>query len=209
MLLGLLFFTSYYPAWFFVFTLLVFALVVFVASFSGRGTAATMTNDLGICIFAPVAAIDLPCCPALVPAAFRPDLRPVVMSNSKRSFDLVLQFTPRPKDIINVSAQNLVWSPLLRRLGFKFGDREVQMGSPLILLGLFLLFLVRQVTSQIRRVSPAASSRTRLLLWLSTTAVVIFALIIQVRGISLWYAVYSRRAWSFGTQGPWSIPDHH
>ena len=80
---------------------------------------------------------------------------PLVMSNSKRSFSLVLEFTPTPRDIINVSAQNYVWSPILRWAEFKFGDREVQMGSPLIVLGLFVYFLVRQ------RSWPACGTRHR------------------------------------------------
>ena len=117
---------------------------------------------------------------------------PLVMSNSKRSFDLVLEFTPTPRDIINVSAQNYVWSPILRWAEFKFGDREVQMGSPLIVLILFVYFLVRQVVSHAwdgiiggRLAHPAACSGCR------RRHVVIFGLIVQVRGVSLWYPIYS------------------
>jgi hypothetical protein len=39
--------------------------------------------------------------------------------------------------------------------------------------------------------SRMTDQRARLMFWMSTTAVIIFALIIQVRGASLWYPIYS------------------
>ena len=190
-LLGLLFFTSYYPAWFFVFSLSLFALVMLVASIVRQGVAATMrmirdflsTNRWQLLFCTLILVLSL--------LPFAVTYAPLVMSNTKRSFSLVLEFTPHLRDIINVSAQNYVWSPFLRWAEFEFGDREVQMGSPLIVLVLFVYFFVRQVMARAWDASRVTERRARLMFWMSTTAVVIFALIIQVRGASLWYPIYS------------------
>jgi len=190
-LLGLLFFTSYYPAWFFVFSLSLFVLVLLVASIVRQGIPATMRmiRDFLSNNRWPLLSGILIVVLSLVPFALT--YAPLVTSNSKRSFSLVLEFTPHLRDIINVSAQNYVWSPFLRWAEFEFGDREVQMGSPLIVLVLFVYFLVRQVMARAWDASRVTDERARLMFWMSTTAVVIFALIIQVRGASLWYPIYS------------------
>jgi hypothetical protein len=188
--LGLLFFTSYYPAWFFLFTLLLFTVVRFAASALETGLGATLLpwSRFARANWLQLAAALFLLVLALVP--FATTYAPLVLSDSHRSFSLVLDFAPSPRDIINVSSQNYVWSPILENLHFKFGNREVQMGSPLLVLALFVFFLVGQAANGLRRNGRTTDGREGFVFLLSMTALVIFGLTVKVHDLSLWQIVY-------------------
>ncbi len=188
--LGALFFTSYYPAWFFLFTLGLFGVVVLSASVLRKGAATTLVNvrDFVISQRWQLVLCSLLLLLSLVPFAIT--YAPLVISDAKRGFDLVLEFTPSPRDVINVSAQNYLWSPVLRSAGFKFGNVELQMGSPLIVLVLFAAFYLKELIARLKGTVPAPNERARTMFLLSTTALVILALTVRVHGISLWYPIY-------------------
>jgi hypothetical protein len=190
-LLGLLFFTSYYPAWFFLFTLLLFAVVRFAVSWLSRGIRATVAGVVG---FTRASWLQLLVSTTVLIISLIPfglTYAPVVLSHSSRSFGLVLDFAPSVRDLINVSDRNYLWSPLLTWFHFKFGNREVQMGSPLLVLALFMFFYLRQLVFARRKAAAAASQHDDFIVALSTTAFVIPALIIKYHNVSLWYVVYS------------------
>ncbi len=189
--LGLLFFTSYYPAWFFLFTLIVFSIMALGALCIRQGLRSTL---LAVCKFVRANGLQLGIAVAVLVVALIPfgvTYGPLVLADSKRSFALVLEFTPTIRDIINVSDLNYVWSPVLKWLKFSFGNREVQMGSPMLVLGLFMLFYIRQVLALAKGSSGDRHPQDDLVFLLSTTAVILFVLIIKYRGVSAWQLIYA------------------
>jgi hypothetical protein len=189
--LGLLFFTSYYPAWFFLFTLLLFAVLVFARRCLGHGVRDTLRRMAGFVrahwpqLVAGLAVFVL----SLVP--FGATYAPVVLARSSRTYSLVLDYLPTIKDIVNVSRSNYVWSPLLSSLHFKFGNREVQMGSPLLILSLFAGFCTFQAGRLARRRQLPSEASGRFIFDLSLAALAIAALTMKFHELSLWYVVYS------------------
>lgn len=189
-LLGLLFLTSYYPAWYFVFSLILFGVVYFGVSTLGLGFrqaarrtwvwVAARRLDLAMSVIVFIVA--------LIP--FGLTYAPLILSKAARSFPLVLDFTPTVRDIVNVSPQNYAWSGILRSLHFDFGNREVQMGSPLLILVLFVVTYIRQLAAAIRH-SFSGTTADRLMFALGTTAILVGALTVKVRGLSAWYLVYT------------------
>lgn len=187
--LGLLFFTSYYPAWYFVFTIALYGLVAFLIAALGTGLkealrevmafVKTRAGNLGISFGVLIVA--------LIP--FWLTYAPLIFSNAGRSFDLVLDFLPRARDIVNVSGHNYAWSSILARIGFDFGNREVQLGSPWLALVLFAVFSAFQVRAlAVRRNVPTGLDTSMLIL--AATGILIYALVIKVHGASAWYVVY-------------------
>ncbi|MFH1185502.1 MAG: hypothetical protein V1755_10760 [Chloroflexota bacterium] len=188
--LGLLFFTSYYPAWFFLFTLGLLGLVTFVASMVledpriGLRKVGDLLAARGWQVALALTIFGV----SLIP--FFATYAPLIQSNSSRSFSLVLEYSPTILDVVNVTDQNYVWSPVLRALGFDFGTREAQMGSPILVLLLGIIFFL--VLASRVRASGWRNMATgdRLLLLLSVTAIVLVAVSIKVGGFSLWYPIY-------------------
>lgn len=189
-LLGLLFFTSYYPAWFFAFTLLLFALISLVYSAIRQG-AVQVARRMAAFFWRQkmqiVAALMLLAI-SLVP--FATTYAPLVRSDASRSFGLVLDFSPRVKDLINVSQLNVVWSPVLSSLHFNFGNREVQMGSPFLGLSLFIGFCVYGLFSLMRRQGRLDRTRDHVVIVLAATAFAILALTVKFHNLSFWHIVY-------------------
>jgi hypothetical protein len=188
--LGLLFFTSYYPAWFFLFTLALFGLICLSASVIAEGVRPPFQRIIG---FVGVHRWSLLSgivvfCVTLVPFAIT--YSPLVLSRSVRGFDLVLQFSPTLRDIINMSALNYVWSPVLRSMGFEFGNLEAQMGSPLLVLLVFLMTAISLMVRVRRSGWVQASAKDRFLLLLSVTAAILVVMSLKFDGLSLWYIVY-------------------
>jgi hypothetical protein len=192
-LLGLLFFTSYYPAWFFLFSLILFSfLYLVIASRSGvtnnfkkvysffKGYKQQMTISLLVFVF------------SLVPFLFT--YIPVVFLKAERSFGEVLYFSPEFKDIINLSNYNYFWSPILNMYHFDYGkilyQIEVQMGSPIVILVLFIVFYIFLFLKIKNNTSTEKFSRDLFVFSLSTLAFVIFAMIIKYHNYSLWYIIY-------------------
>jgi len=188
--LGLLFYTSYYPAWFFLFALGLFGVVGLVAGIVVEGPGKVLGRLRGFLagswrqLAAALAAFGICLIPFIVTYA------PLILSNSSRSFGLALEFSPTIRDVINVSEHNYVWSPILRGLGFGFGNREVQMGSPVLVL-LLSVTTAGVLVGRLRRDGwSRLPSRDRFLLLLSATAVVIATISIKIGGFSLWYMTY-------------------
>lgn len=188
-LLGLLFFTSYYPAWYFVFTALLFGLAYFVGTAARLGIREVVARVL---TFARKREIELAGALALLIVSLIPfwlTYAPLILSNANRSFSLVLGFSPTIRDIVNVSPQNYLWSSLLRGIHFNFGNREVQLGSPLLALLLFVVLYGHQVHGALRnRFSPL--SPEHFIFILATTAILSVALTVQFHGLTLWYLIY-------------------
>lgn len=187
-LLGLLFFTSYYAAWYFLFSAFVFAGVAFLWAAQRLGLRRAASD---VWVFTRARRLDLGLAVLVFAVALLPFVltyAPLIRSSAERSFDLVLGFTPTVRDLVNVSAQNIVWSPLLTALGFQYGNREVQLGSPLLALLLFAIFLATHLWRLIRKHPQSATDRWMLIL--SASAVALIVLGVKVRGASLWYFVY-------------------
>jgi hypothetical protein len=132
-----LLFSSYHLAWFFLFALGVFGVVALAANMIMKGPRAAIQEvgnslrERGWQVMAALAVLGV----SLLP--FVRTYAPLIRDQAARSFDLVLEFAPRLRDVVNVSANNYVWSPLLGGLGYDFGNRETQMGSPILVLLLF------------------------------------------------------------------------
>jgi hypothetical protein len=188
--LGLLFFTSYYPAWLLLFTLLVLATVALIAAvaFGGlRGAFGGVRRHLmdhwRYAVLAVVAFLL-----SLIP--FMITYVPLVAGGSRRGFDLVLEFSPSVLDLVNTSSRNLVWGPFLQALGYDFGNREVQMGTPvlvLLLAGIALLALIQR--ARLAGWNNLAG-RERGLLLLAGAAAGLVILSLRVGDFSLWFAIY-------------------
>jgi len=188
--LGLLFFTSYYPAWFFLFTLALFGLVSLGAAAIAEGVRPPLGRIIGFVglhrwsLLAGIVAFGA----SLIP--FAVTYGPLIQSKSIRGFDLVLEFTPTLRDMVNVSALNYVWSPILQSMGFEFRNREVQMGSPLLVLLVFVVAAIALTVRVHRSGWGWASAKERFLLLLSATAAVLVVISLKFDGFSLWYLVY-------------------
>ncbi len=186
---GLLFFTSYYPAWYFVFTALLFGLICYLVASWTKGLK-SVTGEVVAFVRSRIADIALAAgvlILALVP--FGLTYAPLILSNASRNFALVLEFSPTVRDIVNVGPQNIVWSSPLRALHFDFGNREVQLGCPLAALALFIGLFVLEFRRRDQR-RDLQGRRERLIFALAVTALILAALIVKVREASLWYIVY-------------------
>jgi hypothetical protein len=189
--LGLLFFTSYYPAWFFLLTLGIFGLVALAAKIMAEGPRAALDKvgsrlaELRWQVIAALAVFGVSLLPLIRTYA------PLIRAEATRSFDLVLEFAPRLRDVVNVSANNYVWSPFLGGLGYDFGSREAQMGSPILVLLLFGLAALILVWRLRNPGWSRFSKRQRFMLLLTGTAVALLAISVKWDGFSLWYFVYT------------------
>jgi hypothetical protein len=188
--LGLLFFTSYYPAWLLVLTLVVLATLALVAAIVVKGAGKAL-GEVWAALRKQRRAVALAVGAflfSLIP--FIATYAPLVVAGSSRGFDLVLEFSPTPLDIVNVSANNVMWGGLLQTLGFDFGNREVQMGSPplvLLVAGITTLVLVRRLSGTGWR---GLSTKERMLLLLAGTATALVLFSLRFGNLSLWYFSY-------------------
>jgi hypothetical protein len=184
--LGLFFFTSYYPAWFFVFSLLLFIFVYFVLqSFSGNFKN-TMSQCLGfiklnfIQLFVGILIFIVSLIPFLI------NYLPIIFSGNKFSFAETLYYSPSFKDIINVGGNNYIWSPVLSSFHFNYGNMEYSSGFPI----LFLIVLLVLMLSHFRFISNL-SKREQIVFSLAIVAVMIFFLIVKFNDhFSMWYFIY-------------------
>jgi len=127
---------------------------------------------------------------AMVP--FMVTYGPAIMDNQRRSFGEVRLFTEPFADMVNVNTGNLVWGRLLGRMDGDFGDLGLAYGLPPGLLCGFLIvagFLLAR-----RQVLPWERSDIRFALVSRSAAVVllVWALLFETRGFSLWYIVWHR-----------------
>jgi hypothetical protein len=188
--LALLFFTSYYAAWFFLFALVMFGFLALLAECILESPATALRHLTGFVracrwqLIAGSAAFAVGLTPFVMTYA------PLIEASSSRSFSLVLQFAPRPADLINVSPGNYAWSPVLRALHFGFGNREVQTGSPVLVMVLFGISLVG-LASRLRRTGWQRASRMdRCMLLLAFTGGLLAIMSVRVQDFSLWYFIY-------------------
>lgn len=190
LILGLFFFTSYYPAWFFLFTLLLFGFLYFLASLPRDGFRISFGKITGVIRvnLLQISTALLAFLASLTP--FLITYTPLVLLNSKRNFGLVLDFSPTVKDIVNVSGSNYLWSPIMNRIHFNYGNVETQMGSPPFILVIFVLFYLYVLFFNIRKGRIRTNSRDFFIFILASSALIIFGLIVKFHGTSLWYGIY-------------------
>jgi hypothetical protein len=185
LLLGFLFFTSYYPAWFFVFALGLFGVVFFFSrvirkTFDLKSLFQWLKETWPAMVVGIVAFFV-----AMVP--FIITYLPIFKEGLQRDFGEVLTYTPHIRDVFNVSTGNEVWGALLQQWHFPFDGMETQMGFPpfgLLLLGLAILYLF--VWSR-KNQSSVQMLTVKLLVVVSF---IIFGLAVQVHGLSLWWFVW-------------------
>ncbi|MCU1393886.1 MAG: hypothetical protein JWM34_2314 [Ilumatobacteraceae bacterium] len=110
--LGLLFFSTYYIAWFAVFSTCVFAatmVLIRLATRRGRSVwVFTRRHVLTAAAFAIAFAL------AMIP--FVITYLPVLRSSGGRTYDDAMLFAARPKDMLNLSGTNYVWGSVMRGL---------------------------------------------------------------------------------------------
>jgi hypothetical protein len=190
-LLGLFFFTSYYPAWHFLFSLLLIGvlyggMVVTALGLRDAGDRAGKFLQLHWPVIGTVIGVF-----ALALLPFIITYASLIASDTSRSYVLVLSFTPRVPDLINVSRLNLVWGHLLEGIGYQFGSREAQMGSPVLVLMLFSIAAAMQAARLLRGGFRPTTGVERFVLVLSAAAIVIAVITVKYHDLSAWYVVYS------------------
>lgn len=185
-LFPLMMFTGFYVCWYLVLFTLTFVLVATIMALaSGRRSQVAEVlriarrNWVLLALLALVAAIFT------VPFALTYGPQ-IVGGNGFTPDDLFRATFPRPKDLINVGTENLVWGWLITLMipdvYTRLGGYELLMGFPL---GIFALFLFATVVSL-----RADVFRRNLLLAALTVSVLIgLVLIVNVEGSSLWWAV--------------------
>ncbi len=131
-LLGLLFATSYYIGWMFVFTALIAACATAVILRSSL-TIAIRENIRPICTLGVVAFFAL--CLAIIPFAII--YVPVLLIVGGRGYRDYITFAPQLQDLINVSSWNLVWGWLVDLLPVDRGAETSLMVTP----GMTAIFL--------------------------------------------------------------------
>jgi hypothetical protein len=183
-LLGLIFFTSYYPAWFFAFSLIIFSLLYVIVGFCSNALTFRKLLSLWKESRSPLLGALIVFVATLTP--FFLTYLPVVASGFKSTFEEMLVFAPHVKDIINVGTGNWIWSRLLGRLQFGFGNYETQMGSPIITLAMFIVSVILLLWRRERKV---ADTTDRIVVALACTAVLLFLLVVKVDHYSLWWCV--------------------
>lgn len=188
LLLGGVYFTSYYPAWLFLFTLILFAIVYLMLSLFNTSFKELFSNIITFIInnkFQLLYGILL-FFVALIP--FLITYLPIIALGRHFSYSEVLLFSPRIKDVINVGASNYLYSLLLKAYVYDFGNLEIQAGYPFILIISFLAFLVYYFISFFQKkplIRPIIFS-------IGLTAIIIIILVIKLTAhFSLWYIIYN------------------
>jgi hypothetical protein len=185
---GLFFFTSYYTAWFFLFTLILVALSYMVVQGSGSSIKKVAlqwycfaeANYLQLLISLFVFVLSL------IP--FLKTYLPVVFSGHHFPFSSTLYYSPSIKDIVNVGGNNFIWSPLLRALHFDFGNTgEISSGFTFVFLIVFVSFVIGLLKLCINK----SSYKEALIYSLALTSIIIILLTLKFHDrFSLWYVIY-------------------
>ncbi len=184
-LLGLIFFTSYYPAWFFVFTVLILGFVYATLKVAEH-TFGQFVRSVYVFVQAErkrlIVALTIFML-SLTP--FFVTYLPVAMSSKGFSVQTMLHYSPSIEDVINLG-RNRFW-PSVLHYSFDSGNCEVENGYPLFTLSFFLLFLLlclRDFTLRKQRVNEV-------MLAFGLTAVVILLITVKWSNqFSLWLAIY-------------------
>lgn len=188
MLLGFFFFTSYYPAFLFVFSLILFATVYLFLEFLRHSFKDTVFKWLNFVKFNIIELMVgfIVFVISLIP--FLINYLPVIIANNHFEFSEVLFYSPSFKDIINVGGNNYFWSPILSSFHFNYGNMEYSSGFPCFFLIVFMLFFLSYFLS-IK--STALELRKKIMFSVAITAIVIFFMIVKFTNhFSLWYIVY-------------------
>lgn len=186
-IVGLSFFTSYYPAWFFLFTSILYLTIYIILQSNKFNCLPCIHNYLnfakknylqlfiGGCLFII----------ALIP--FMINYIPIILSGYNFKFSEVLHYSPGLKDIINVGYNNYLWSPLLNLFDFQYGNIEIQSGFPLLLLTVFVAFFIYHSIIFFRE------DYNQILIYiLALTAIIIILFSIKLNAnFSLWYFIYN------------------
>ena len=189
-LCGLLFSTSYYIAWFFGLALLIFTPVAACNSWSelrdwwrkqpARVLGLGLASGIGF-----LAAL----------AIFFSIYASVLADGLARSFGEYLYFAPRPYDVVNVGAENLVWSRLIQALHL-IDDDHLNNGERWVALTptVQALLLASMIFAFRPGFWPAEGSlRVHRALVVGSTAVCIllFLLVVSVGRYSVFYILYA------------------
>lgn len=186
--LGLVFFSSYYVAWFFVFSLIIFILSYMTLQFIDHSINETVlyfynfakSNFLQLIVGFFVFIVSL------IP--FFITYLPVVLSGRSFPFSATLYYSPGGKDLINVGGSNYLWSPLLEFFHFNFGNTiEITSGFTLIFLLIFLILIVAYFKFRLKK----TSNKEKIIFSIALTSLIIILLIVKFNDrFSLWYFVY-------------------
>ncbi|MGQ9847333.1 MAG: hypothetical protein ACUVQP_07520, partial [Bacteroidales bacterium] len=183
-LFALFFFTSFYPAWFFLLSIILISMNYMVIKVLERSFKKTVSNyyrfvkTICIQLFSGLAVFMISFIPFLI------NYLPVVLSGNKFKFSEVLFYSPYFKDIINVGGSNYLWSPLLNYFHFNFRNIEVSSGYTFFFLACFLLMYFFTPRCKL-------NEKDKFLFSIATTSIIIFVLIVKITSyFSLWYFVY-------------------
>lgn len=187
-LTGLFFFTSYYTAWFFVFTIVLVAFSYIILHFFNQSAKTVLSrwylfgksNYLQIGVGLLVFIISL--------TPFLITYLPVIASGYHFPFSSTLYYSPGIKDIINVGGNNYLWSPILRMIHFDFGKTmEISSGFTFIFLVMFLGFVI----GFFKRRNKENSTKDLIVYSLAAASIIIILLTTKFHDrFSLWYVIY-------------------
>jgi hypothetical protein len=177
--LGLFFFTSYYPAWFFVITCFLYLCVYLLLQWKSKFIKECITEwyffiksnvfQLIVCILILFVSL-IPFFVTYIPVAF---------SGYKFMFSEVLYYSPKISDLINVGGSNYLWSPVLNFFKYNYGNVEVQGGFTIFIIIVFGFFLISQRKQNVIMYS------------LGLTSVLIILLTLRENKYSLWAIIYT------------------
>jgi MFS family permease len=188
-LLGLLFPTGFYMAWFFGLALLVFVPVLVLFAWSDLKIWWWRAPGRVVLLAASIVAAFII---FLVPFFFI--FGPTLTLGVKRSFSEYLIFAPRFSDIVNVGKDNLMWSPLVRALGVATDDRLGSTEASIAITPIVQLMVLVSVLIAVRRrfwiMHPFDKTRVALIIAAAVTCFCIFAFTIEVNSYSIFRFFY-------------------
>lgn len=182
-LFSLVLYSTYYPAWTAILILLVVTVVSVVV---GRGeflrSAVAQVRSHGIELAAAAAG-------ALVGAVpFALTYLPILRAKGGRSYDEALAYSPRLREVVDISSKNYLWGSALERLAgiapARIDNSEFALAPTPVLLAAVLGLAACFVVSRRR------GSGTRLTVVLAVATVVLLLLPLSFRGHSPWRAVW-------------------
>jgi hypothetical protein len=195
-LLGALFFTSFYIAWFTALVGATLTVSVFAIRFRQDRrwpTGAELAKSVSVHWIGLVLGIAFF---ALTMVPFIITYLPTLKQTGGRSFQELLVFSPQPIDVINVGPSNWVWGKVFAstfiQLRRRFGAAEMESGWPILTLLIFAVATIIacwRCTRGKRESEMAGRVQENLLAGMGITVVMLWLVSIKVGGHSLWWLV--------------------